>query len=300
MDEDEIAEISAAELVNNLKKLDSQMKVLSTMRDQVDRRLESIARGIENINLVSSQRDTKIADIESRIRRTEERAKELEIRETESSISKMNMEMVMNRLKVMEKEVEDARKAAQEVKALDKSLSVQIETLERIFDEIKSIQNLQNIVSEIKNGTNEIRNLRNEITKNYGNVETLSKNAMKGYKDISAFKDKINKLELKDKAIVKFLEDVVKESKKFAYYEDLQQFKSDLNVRFGDLAARMRMRPVRIMKARKGIVRRKRLPRVVKRKAKVRPQQKRIIKKIRRKSTKAVSREKLEIPEVAK
>ena len=110
MAEDEFEEISAEELVNNLKKIDSQMKVLGNMRDQVGKRLEGIARGIENINLASSQRDTKIAELESRIRRAEERAKELELKETEGSISRMNMDMVMNRVKVMEKEVEESKK----------------------------------------------------------------------------------------------------------------------------------------------------------------------------------------------
>ncbi len=290
-------EIDAEQILDNLKKLEQQLRDLNDLRSKLSTRLETIGKGVDQFKDISTEKDRQMRDINLRLRKTE------------TTVSEIDIDDLLSRIQLLEDDVDDNREKYEEVRKADATLIRDVETLEKIFSQIGSIENLKDVQSDIKSGVREMKEMKEIIDKKYAEMEKDAHDLIGDVKNMSSTMKRLENLEKLNEESIRFLNKLALEFNQVEYRKDFEDFKEDLMDKLNDIENKLRKEKIYVKLKLKETKKRKRKIEGLRKKAikttikkvAVKTKEKKITKKARRKtkSKKSLDEEyhRIEIPE---
>ncbi len=205
-----VEETNLRALVMRIEKLDAQVSALKDIKFQSDERIKELAESVGELRSMLFQRDAEIKANITKVERLGE------------MVSDVDPEKIT---KELHKKDDDMDKIKAETEKLDKishDLLERVGIVQRLFDNIKSMENLIEVTKEIDNKVAKIEQINDDSKRNVGKVEKFYLDMNRKLSQLNVFETRLSKIEDLTKELVETNDNISIQMKNSIKIEDLE------------------------------------------------------------------------------
>jgi len=210
-------EIDIRKVVMSVEKLKTELDTLKEIKFQSDEKLRDVVEKLGEIRSLLFQRETLIKETEIKVKKLEDIV---------SDISPTN---IMKEMEKRKQETLQVQAKAEKVEEMNRINTDDIKRLKEILQNIKSVENLQKILSEIEDMVSKAHSTRADMDRLAGKTERFYLETENRVKEFPGYKAKVEQLDELSKEIMKSVDDVHIKLGNFVSKSDLEDFKKGVN-----------------------------------------------------------------------
>jgi len=178
-------EIDLRKIVMSIEKLQTQIEGFKDMREQNDEKVRELTEKIGEIRSMFFQRESLIKETETKVKMLDD------------VVSDINPQKYMKELEKSKQEILEAQAKVEKVEVAEKDISNSLSALRQTMQNIKSVENLEKMLNEVKENVTKSRVLKDDIDRMAAKSERFyleMEGRIKEFIEIKAKADKIDDL----------------------------------------------------------------------------------------------------------
>jgi hypothetical protein len=209
-------EIDLRSLVMKTDKLDAQVSALKDIKFQSDERIKELAESVGELRSMLFQRDAEIKENISKVEKLGE------------MVSDVEPEKIIKELHKKDEELDKVRADLEKIDKMSHDLLERVGGMQKIFDNIKSMENLIEVTKEIYNKIAKIEQINDDSKRNVGKVEKFYLDMDRKLSQLNVFETRLGKLEDLTKELVSANDDISIQMKNAIKRDDMETMFKDM------------------------------------------------------------------------
>ncbi|MEM5778121.1 MAG: hypothetical protein QXK49_00615 [Candidatus Aenigmatarchaeota archaeon] len=209
--------IDLNKVVMNIEKLQAEINAMKDFKQHTDDVIRELTEKIGEIRSMFFQRETLIKETETKVKVLED------------IVSDINPSKYMKELEKRKEEILEIQARTEKLETIGKDLANNVNSLKQTLQNIKSIENLERILNEIRDNVSKERELKNDIERIAGKSERFYFEMENRIKEFIDLKGRTDKLEDLTKEITRSVDSLNIRLTSFISKTDLEDFKKNVN-----------------------------------------------------------------------
>jgi chromosome segregation ATPase len=187
--------IDVHNVLMEVEKLRAIVDTLKTVKFDVDERIRELAEAIGEIRSLFFQRDAEIKEIGTKLERIEE------------SVKDIKPEKMRKQLEERDRELNAVNAKLEKLEEMFKDLNQRLAKTEKILENIKSVENLKEIMEAVQEKLRKIEELKFSVERDAAKTERFYLESEKRIGEFQEMKEKISKIEELTKELVRSVDE---------------------------------------------------------------------------------------------
>jgi hypothetical protein len=210
-------EIDLRKIVMSIEKLQTQVEAFKDIREQNEEKIRELTEKMGEIRSMFFQRETLIKETETKVKMLDD------------VISDINPQKFMKELDKRKEEILESQSKIEKLELIGKDASNNLNALKQTMQNIKSIENLETLLNEIKDNVSKIRQIKDDVERAAGKSERFYFEMENSIKEFIDLKDRTNKVDDLTKEVAKSVDSINIRLASFITKSDLEDFKKSVN-----------------------------------------------------------------------
>jgi hypothetical protein len=210
-------EIDLRKIVMSIEKLQTEIETLKDNREQNDEKIRELTEKIGEIRSLFFQRESLIKETETKVKMLDD------------IVSEINPQKYMKELEKRKEEILESQAKIEKLELVEKDLTTNLSSLRQTMQNIKSVENLETLLNEIKDNVSKSREVKADTERIAGKSERFyfeMENRIKEFVDIKNRTDKIDDL---TKELTRTIDSINIRLAGFVSKTDIEDFKKSIN-----------------------------------------------------------------------
>lgn len=204
-------------IVMNIEKLQAEINTMKDFKQHTDDVIRELTEKIGEVRSMFFQRETLIKETETKVKMLED------------IVSDINPSKYMKELEKRKEEILEIQARTEKLETIEKDLANNVNSLKQTLQNIKSVENLERILNEIRDNVSKERELKNDIERIAGKSERFYFEMENRIKEFINLKERTDKLEDLTKEITRSIDSINIRLASFISKTDLEDFKKNVN-----------------------------------------------------------------------
>jgi chromosome segregation ATPase len=210
-------EIDLRKIVMSIEKLQTQVEAFKDIREQNEEKIRELTEKMGEIRSMFFQRETLIKETETKVKMLDD------------VISDINPQKFMKELDKRKEEILESQSKIEKLELIGKDASNNLNALKQTMQNIKSVENLETLLNEIKDNVSKIRQIKDDVERAAGKSERFYFEMENRIKEFIDLKDRTNKIDDLTKEVAKSVDSINIRLASFITKSDLEDFKKSVN-----------------------------------------------------------------------
>lgn len=210
-------EIDLRKIVMSIEKLQTEIDTFKDMREQNDERIRELSEKMGEIRSLFFQRETLIKETETKVKMLED------------TVSDINPQKYMKELEKRKEEILESQARIEKLEMIEKDLINNINVLKQTMQNIKSVENLEKLLNEIRDNVSKSRELKADIERMAGKSERFYFEMENRIKEFIDLKERADKLDSFTKELERSIDGINIRLTDFISKADIEDFKKGVN-----------------------------------------------------------------------
>ena len=210
-------EIDLRKIVMTLEKLQTEIDAFKDVREQNDERIRELTEKIGEIRSMFFQRESLIKETETKVKMLEDTVADIDPKRYIKELEKGKQEIIESQAKV------------EKLELVERELNTGLNELKQTMQNIKSVENLEKILSEIRDSLNKSRELKDDIDRSAGKTERFYLEMENRIKDYNEIKEKVDKTDDLAKELTRSIDSINIRIAGLVSKTDIEDFKKAVN-----------------------------------------------------------------------
>ena len=210
-------EIDLRKIVMTLEKLQTEIDAFKDVREQNDERIRELTEKIGEIRSMFFQRESLIKETETKVKMLEDTVADIDQKRYIKELEKGKQEIIESQAKV------------EKLELVERELNTGLNELKQTMQNIKSVENLEKILSEIRDSLNKSRELKDDIDRSAGKTERFYLEMENRIKDYNEIKEKVDKTDDLAKELTRSIDSINIRIAGLVSKTDIEDFKKAVN-----------------------------------------------------------------------
>jgi len=184
-----------SKLLMKIEKIEASTNMLKDLDSERDERINELSENIGEIRSLLFQRDATIRETVSKVEKLEDTVKDI------------NPEKIEKIMEKRDKEIEKTLARLEKIEVIETDLSKKVRKSEKILDNIKSMENLSEIVKDIEDKVSEMKEIRDSTKRDAAKTERFYIEMGKRLDDFDKMKEEIKKLDELTKELMRSIDE---------------------------------------------------------------------------------------------
>jgi tetrahydromethanopterin S-methyltransferase subunit B len=202
----------------SIEKIQAEIQTLKDFKQQTDEVSRELTEKIGEIRSLFFQRETLIKETETKVKVIED------------TVSDIGPSKYLRELEKRKEEILEVQAKIEKLELVQRDLVNGLSTLKQTLQNIKSVDNLEMILNEIKDNVSRGRELKSDIERASAKSERFYFEMENRIKDFVVLKDRTDKLDGLTKELTKSVDGVNIRLASFISRSDIEEFKKNINV----------------------------------------------------------------------
>jgi|GEM_PF-2143555 len=201
----------------NIEKLQTEVNTIKDFKKQNDEVIRELTEKMGEIRSLFFQRESLIKETETKVKTLDD------------IVSDISPSRYMREMESRKKEILDVQARMEKFELIGRELNSDVNNLKQTMQNIKSVENLEKILSEIQNNVSKNRELKSDIEREAGKTERFYLEMENRMKEFIEIKERINKAEDFTKQLNRSLDVINIRLSGMMLKSDAEEFKKSLN-----------------------------------------------------------------------
>jgi chromosome segregation ATPase len=210
-------EIDLRKVVMSIEKLQTEIDTFKDMREQYDERIRELTEKIGEIRSLFFQRESLIKETETKVKMIDD------------IVSDINPSKYMKELEKRKEEILESQARIEKLELIEKDLSNSLNNLKQTMQNIKSVENLEMLLNEIKDNVTKSRELKSDIERISGKSERFYFEMENRIKEFINLKERTDKVEDLTNELTRTIDSINIRLAAFISKTDIEDFKKSVN-----------------------------------------------------------------------
>jgi chromosome segregation ATPase len=210
-------EIDLRKIVMSIEKLQTQVEAFKDIREQNEEKIRELTEKMGEIRSMFFQRETLIKETETKVKMLDD------------VISDINPQKFMKEIDKRKEEILESQSKIEKLELIGKDASNNLNALKQTMQNIKSVENLETLLNEIKDNVSKIRQIKDDVERASGKSERFYFEMENRIKEFIDLKDRTNKIDDLTKEVAKSVDSINIRLASFISKSDLEDFKKSVN-----------------------------------------------------------------------
>ncbi|MCD6371838.1 MAG: hypothetical protein J7L39_03925 [Candidatus Aenigmarchaeota archaeon] len=204
-------EINLPELLLRIERIEGRIEALDGFNKDLQERFLQLSQDIGELRSMLLERDRTIENLET------------EVEKTSGMLSFIDLDKVRKLLEKKDVEIEELKANLERLEEAIGVLRKEMKDIEDLVDKIKSFESLVELSRRLSEKISKLEDMKSYVTKMVGKVETMFLEINDKVAELSAQKDKVDKLDELIMEIVKSLDEVSSKLPDFIKREEMEK-----------------------------------------------------------------------------
>ena len=210
-------EIDLRKIVMSIEKLQTQLETFKDTREQNDEKIRELTEKIGEIRSMFFQRESLIKETETKVKMLDD------------IVSDINPQKYMKELEKSKQELLEAQAKVEKVEVAERDIASSLSTLRQTMQNIKSVENLEKMLDEVKENVTKSRGLKDDIDRMAAKSERFYLEMEGRIKEFIEIKAKADKIDDLTKELARSLDSINIRLTGFVTKSDIEDLKKNVN-----------------------------------------------------------------------
>ncbi len=210
-------EIDLRKIVMSIEKLQTQVDTFKDVREQNDERIRELTEKMGEIRSMFFQRESLIKETETKVKMLDD------------IVSDINPQKYMKELEKSKQEILEAQAKVEKVEVAERDISNSLSTLRQTMQNIKSVENLEKMLDEVKENVTKSRVLKDDIDRMAAKSERFYLEMEGRIKEFIEIKAKADKTDDLTKELTRSIDAINIRLTGFITKSDVEDLKKNVN-----------------------------------------------------------------------
>ena len=210
-------EINIRKVVMSVEKLKNELDTLKELKFQSDEKIGDVVEKLGEIRSLLFQRDSLIKETE------------LKVKKLEDIVADINPISILKEMEKRKQEILQVQAKTEKAEEINKISIEDIKKLKEILQNIKSVENLQKILTEIQDLVSKAHSTRADMDRLAGKTERFYLETENRVREFPSYKAKVEQVDELSKEIMKSVDDIHIKLGNLVQKSDLEDFKKGVN-----------------------------------------------------------------------
>jgi chromosome segregation ATPase len=210
-------EIDIRKIVMDIEKLRSEVESFKEIKFQADEKIRDVVEKMGEVRSLLFQRESLIKETE------------MKVKTLEDMVSDISPSKIMKEMEKRKEEINETQAKIEKVELMSKEIVNDVDKLKKTLQNIKSIENLETLLTEIQDMVTKGREVKTDMDRLAGKTERFYIEMESRIKEFSDMKTKISEMDELTKELTKAIDEINIKFSSYISKNDIEEFKKSVN-----------------------------------------------------------------------